>query len=228
MTATNPTSPTSRKLGSADQKLARAISARLIGADAVTLTTTDDGRRWLTDTYIAVAVTGPLAPVRCERLVNGLDDGAYQLTVGRGLVPIVGRGLSPAGVAQHLTQLEVREADGFRVAPTAWLVNVDGDQVALWERGSDAGSVPVGVNAAVAAAWEAELVDEAVIATQTNDLRPIRLAARERVGGTYWSASEQREAEARAAARPSVTVAWLMPVRVELPTVPSFLQPPSD
>lgn len=205
----------------AKQDIARAIAARLISHDDIVLATTDDGQRWLTDMYVATRVTGPLAPIRCEPLVNDLDDGAYKLTVGRGLVPIVSRRMSPHGVVQHLATLEDAEGDEWRVLPTPWLVNVNGGPVALWERGSDSGPVPVGVNAAVAAVWARELAGDVTVATQTADGRPIRLSTRP-AAGKFLDAINQREAEARLA--PRETVAHIMPVRIQVPPAPCFLK----
>lgn len=224
------------RLSSVDQSIARDIAARLVATDRLILFTDRSGERWLTDTYVMLKATGAVGPVHANRLTDELPDGWYRLTMSRGFEPTEGFPTTSHVAACHLEDLEAREANGRLVTPTGWLYADGGDPVALWERHDEERAVGVGVNARVTDAWRPLLSPEkagegAVLATQTADERPIRLRMRPRDTGSYLDPDQQsgrapsarRRTNETAISPPSVTVAWVMPIRTLWPAAPASL-----
>lgn len=126
---------------------ARTISSLLVDPSLVALFADPAwaGDRWLTDSYVIVKLTGEVAPVPADGLVNGLEDGTYKLTATKGLTPQPG---IRAGMAESAAKYLARMLDGQPTAPvhpTDWVMASSGPiasgpgaaDAALWQRVGD-------------------------------------------------------------------------------------------
>jgi hypothetical protein len=88
------------------------LRSLLANASEVSIATDDDGSRWLSDRYAIINVTNDSA---CE----GVADGQYKLTAGKGFVP---DDLVPPNALALLEIIEGEEANWLPVTRTEWSV----------------------------------------------------------------------------------------------------------
>jgi hypothetical protein len=88
------------------------LRSLMVNTNEVSIATDDDGSRWLTDRYAIINVTNDDA---CE----GVADGEYKLTAGKGFVP---SDLEPPNALALLEIIEAEEANWLPVTRTEWSV----------------------------------------------------------------------------------------------------------
>lgn len=246
--------PKLRKLSSYERNAARTLLSLLPNdGKRIYLTTIEhgprEGQRWLTDSIVMLRVDCPARAFDgvIQFKFDSLPDGVYHLSVGRGLEPT----LTEAG--EHDTNhpevgilIETFEAfEGarnvwHRCDITSWVIASDDYRYALLEaipapvEMPMLGESPVTTQEPPFAVWvEASAVEywrgrpETTVIHARDALKPLRVStSRGRpVRYEYQNEKAFKAAQVRWESGDSAEiVAYLMPVRIDMPVVPSVLR----